>query len=101
MEHSSTVDRTVAELRRAIFDGELESGIPLREVALAETLRVSRPTVREALGMLVAEGLAVREPHRGERLPPRGCVGARHLPSPVGARECWGAALEGGHGRAA
>lgn len=65
VEHSSTVDRTVAELRRAIFDGELESGIALRELALADSLGVSRPTVREALGILVAEGLAVREPHRG------------------------------------
>ena len=65
VEHTSTVDRAVAELRRAIFDGEIESGTPLREVALAESLGVSRPTVREALAMLVAEGLATREPHRG------------------------------------
>jgi DNA-binding GntR family transcriptional regulator len=61
----STVDRVAAELRRAVFDGEIESGTPLREVALAESLGVSRPTVREALAVLVAEGLAVREPHRG------------------------------------
>ena len=65
VEHTSTVDRAVAELRRAIFDGDIESGTALREVALAESLGVSRPTVREALGMLVAEGLAHREPHRG------------------------------------
>ncbi len=65
VEHTSTVDRAVAELRRAIFDGEIESGTPLRELALAESLGVSRPTVREALGMLVAEGLATREPNRG------------------------------------
>jgi len=65
LEHSSTVDRAADELRRAIFDGELESGTPLREVALAASLRVSRPTVREALTVLVAEGLATREPHRG------------------------------------
>lgn len=55
----------VAELRRAIFDGELESGTPLREVAIAEALGVSRPTVREALTVLVADGLAAREPNRG------------------------------------
>ncbi len=61
----TTVDRVAAELRRAIFDGEIESGTALREVALAESLGVSRPTVREALGLLVAEGLAVREHHRG------------------------------------
>ena len=65
LEHSSTVDRAAGELRRAIFDGELESGTPLREVALASSLGVSRPTVREALTVLVAEGLATREPHRG------------------------------------
>jgi DNA-binding GntR family transcriptional regulator len=65
LEHSSTVDRVADELRRAVFEGELESGTPLREVALAESLGVSRPTVREALAVLVAEGLVTREPHRG------------------------------------
>lgn len=65
LEHSSTVDRVADELRRAVLEGELESGTPLREVALAGSLGVSRPTVREALAVLVAEGVAVREPHRG------------------------------------
>ena len=65
LEHASTVDRVAAELRRAIFDGEVESGTPLREVALAASLGVCRPTVREALAALVAEGLATREPNRG------------------------------------
>ena len=65
LELSSTVDRVAQELRRAVFDGELESGTPLREIALAGSLGVSRPTVREALTMLVAEGLATREPNRG------------------------------------
>ena len=65
VEHSSTVERVAQELRRAIFDGEVESGTALREVALAASLGVSRPTVREALTMLVAEGLATREPNRG------------------------------------
>ena len=63
--HSSTVDRVAEELRRAVFDGELESGTPLREVALADSLGVSRSTIREALGVLVAEGVATREPNRG------------------------------------
>ena len=65
VELSSTVDKVADELRRAIFDGELESGTPLREVALASSLGVSRSTVREALAVLVAEGLATREPNRG------------------------------------
>jgi DNA-binding GntR family transcriptional regulator len=65
VEHETTVDRVLSELRRALFDGELQPGTPLREIALAESLGVSRSTVREALGMLVGEGLAVRVPNRG------------------------------------
>src|SRR6478672_4263946 len=65
LEHSSTVDRVASELRRALFDGEVEAGTPLREVALADAMKVSRSTIREALGVLVAEGLATREPNRG------------------------------------
>ena len=63
--HTSTVDRVVEELRRAVFDGELESGTALREVALADSLGVSRSTIREALAVLVGEGIATREPNRG------------------------------------
>jgi DNA-binding GntR family transcriptional regulator len=65
LEHSSTVDRVVEELRRALFDGEVEAGTPLRELALAEAMGVSRSTIRESLAILVAEGLATREPNRG------------------------------------
>jgi DNA-binding GntR family transcriptional regulator len=65
LEHSSTVDRVADELRRALFDGEVEAGTPLREQALVEAMGVSRSTVREALAILVAEGLAIREPNRG------------------------------------
>ena len=65
LEHSSTVDRVVEELRRALFDGEVEPGTPLREKALADAMGVSRSTIRESLALLVAEGLATREPNRG------------------------------------
>lgn len=63
--HSSTVGRVAEELRRALFDGEVEAGTPLREIALADAMKVSRSTIREALAALVAEGLATREPNRG------------------------------------
>ena len=88
LEHSSTVDRVADELRRAVFEGELESGTPLREVALAESLGVSRPTLREALALLVAEGLATREPNRGVSVArPRPRVGARRLAGADRARD--------------
>ena len=63
VEPVSVVDRVVDALRRALFEGELDPGTPLREVALAESLGVARSTVREALGHLVAEGLADRVPN--------------------------------------
>lgn len=65
LEPATTTDRVTEELRRAMFEGELDPGTPLREVALAESLQVSRSTVREALAGLVAEGLADRVPHKG------------------------------------
>jgi DNA-binding GntR family transcriptional regulator len=68
LEPVSTVDRVAEELRRSLFAGELGPGTQLREVALAAALGVSRSTVREALGMLVAEGLAVRVPNRGTQV---------------------------------
>jgi DNA-binding GntR family transcriptional regulator len=65
VEPVSTVDRVVDELKRALFEGEIEPGTPLREVALAASLGVSRSTVREALGTLVADGLIDRITNKG------------------------------------
>lgn len=65
---SSTVQRVAEELRRAVFEGDLPAGTPLREVAIADQLDVARSTVREALGVLVSEGIASRAPHRGVRI---------------------------------
>ena len=64
----STVDRVAEELRRSLFDGELGPGTALREVALADALGVSRSTVREALAVLVAEGIADRIPNKGTQV---------------------------------
>ncbi len=68
LEPVSTVDRVAEELRRSLFEGELGPGTALREMALASALGVSRSTVREALGMLVAEGLADRVPNKGTQV---------------------------------
>lgn len=65
VEHSSTVERVAEEVRRALFEGELAPGTPLREMGLAEQMGVSRSTIREALSVLVAEGLLTRVPNRG------------------------------------
>ncbi len=65
LEHSSTVDRAADEIRRALFAGQLEPGTPLREVALSEAMGVGRSTIREALAVLVGDGVAIRVPNKG------------------------------------
>ncbi|SFC77010.1 transcriptional regulator, GntR family [Polaromonas sp. OV174] len=52
-------------LREQIFAGELAPGCFLDEVALCETLQISRTPLREALKVLSAEGLLRHEPRRG------------------------------------
>ena len=58
-------EAVVTAVRRAVVLGELKPGDKLREVKLAAALDVSRPTLREALNLLVQEGLLVQEPYRG------------------------------------
>jgi DNA-binding GntR family transcriptional regulator len=99
VEPVSTVDRVADELRRALFDGELDPGTPLREVAIAESLGVARSTVREALGVLVSEGLADRVPNKGtavhqlSREEIRDVCRARAVLETAGVRR-WGEASE-------
>lgn len=57
----SLKDRAVGAIRDAIFSGQLAPGEPLRELHLAKELRVSQPTVREALMELERSGLVVRK----------------------------------------
>jgi DNA-binding GntR family transcriptional regulator len=58
-------EAVVTAIRRAIVLGDLRPGEKLREVQLAAALDVSRPTLREALNLLVQDGLLVQEPYRG------------------------------------
>ncbi|MEQ8587454.1 MAG: GntR family transcriptional regulator [Thalassobaculaceae bacterium] len=52
-------------LRRAILDGGIPPGTPLRQEALAAAFDVSRMPVREALRQLEAEALLEFTPHKG------------------------------------
>jgi DNA-binding GntR family transcriptional regulator len=65
LRRSSTADDIVALLRAQIVSGQIAPGTQLREVALAQALGVSRPTLREAFQGLKQEGLVRHEPHRG------------------------------------
>ena len=58
----------VAALRKAVLDGDLVSGQRLVEPDLAESLGVSRSSVRAALIDLAADGLVERIPNKGARV---------------------------------
>lgn len=55
----------VDAIRRALLSGELAPGQRVKEAPLAETLGVSRPTVREAVYQLVHEGSLEQTPYKG------------------------------------
>src|SRR6185312_2175662 len=62
---TSTAERVADALRRMILTGGIESGTRLREEPLARSLGVSRNTVREAITLLIHQGLVTRHQHRG------------------------------------
>lgn len=55
-------------IRHAIVTGEIAPGAPLKELALAERIGVSRTPVREALSRLGTEGLVELERYRKARV---------------------------------
>jgi len=57
--------RVYDHLRDEILSGGLTPGAELSEVALAESLGVSRGPIREAIGRLASEGLVTVRPRRG------------------------------------
>lgn len=64
-ERSRVADWAFEEIRRALLDGDLQSGDHLSVPSLAAQLQLSRTPVREAVQRLVREGLATETPHRG------------------------------------
>ncbi len=65
LDHRTLWQRVHEHLREEIVSGRLAPGSELQEVALAESLGVSRAPIREALGRLAAEGLVTIRPRRG------------------------------------
>jgi len=64
-EPNSLHEAVATKLRDRIFDGQLAPGCFIDEVALCESLAISRTPLREALKVLTAEGLVRHEPRRG------------------------------------
>jgi GntR family transcriptional regulator, rspAB operon transcriptional repressor len=65
---ASAAGRAYAALKTEILDCTLAPGSPLFEGEIADRLEVSKTPVREALGMLVHEGLVQVRPRQGYRV---------------------------------
>ncbi|MFF5210335.1 GntR family transcriptional regulator [Streptosporangium sp. NPDC000396] len=64
----SAVNALADALRRRVLSGEMAPGTALPEQELSAQYGVARPTVREALAVLVHEGLLKRERHRSAQV---------------------------------
>ncbi|WP_394940503.1 GntR family transcriptional regulator [Psychromicrobium sp. YIM B11713] len=65
IQRSGTGEMVAAVLRQRIGEGDLPPGTQLAEEALAESLHVSRNSLREAFRLLAHERLISHELHRG------------------------------------
>jgi DNA-binding GntR family transcriptional regulator len=65
LENLTLWERVYTFLRQEVLSNRLPPGTVLQEVALAQSLGVSRGPVREALGRLATEGLVSVRPRRG------------------------------------
>ncbi len=65
MKQPSITDLAREYIEKAIFSGEFQPGLKIKEEQVAEALEISRPPIREAFKLLEAEGLVVRKPRRG------------------------------------
>lgn len=63
-------EAALEELREAIVEGRLAPNTPIREVAIARQLGISRAPLREALRQLMREGLVLHVPYRGTIVAP-------------------------------
>jgi len=65
LQRESTAEQVATALRELIIAGTIGAGTHLSEGPVSQQLGVSRNTIREALQILVSQGLVRREIHRG------------------------------------
>jgi len=61
----NTAEVIAQSLKEMIYEAELKPGQPLIQERIAEMFQVSRVPVRDALQLLIANGIAVNVPRRG------------------------------------
>ncbi|MGE0781734.1 GntR family transcriptional regulator [Mycolicibacterium sp.] len=66
--HRGIAAEAAARIQDAIFDGHFPPGAPLLEAELADSMGISRGSVREGLAQLEREGIVVTAWHRPSRV---------------------------------
>ena len=61
-------DLVVSYIKKCILDGTYKPGDKVKELVIAEKLSISRAPIREALQVLIQEGLVVWSPQKGKFL---------------------------------
>jgi len=64
IEYKSLSEITAERLREMIITGKLEAGAHITEIEVSENMSVSRVVVREAMLMLMRQGLLIKERNR-------------------------------------
>jgi DNA-binding GntR family transcriptional regulator len=65
LQRESSAEQLGRAIREQVLQGAIPPGTPLREAQLVASAGVSRTTAREALRLLVFQGLVQHSPHRG------------------------------------
>ena len=65
VKRTSVAGQVASAIRAKIFSGELTPGVQLQEISMAASANVARNTMREALQILVREGLVRHNVHHG------------------------------------
>jgi DNA-binding GntR family transcriptional regulator len=66
--HKTKRELAIEGIREAIFRGDIRPGARLTMNDLSRILQMSPTPIREAIGVLEADGLVLSEPHRGVRV---------------------------------
>lgn len=75
----SIIDAIVEDLRRRIYEGDLEQGTALTESDVAGSYDVARPTAKAAIERLVADSLLERGAHKTARVKTLGADSVRDI----------------------
>ena len=59
-------DHVVAYIKKSILDGTYKPGTKVKELVISKKLSISRAPIREALQILIKEGLVVWTPQKGK-----------------------------------